>query len=433
MPRLDSSSEGSPSDTESDSSVHTIPNDPPLLTSFQGPVDDLEPSYDLGFFVSNTEPAPSALRQTTHVVRKLANKAKRASDTSRDSPSYPNKTPKHSGRQSASTSQYSGLDIQLDEVSEYSFDENTHEPITKEEDERSYSAFAAAPVAPIHPAFPRTAIDMFRQIFPTLPLNRSDLNNPVTNVLANAVVKQVPGLRRGFKVSKAQNLGSYLIQATGTILSGEDRCFKCSRGTGVYSECVVSDNPDVVYHSQGACGNCWYNRKGSSCSFRQTDAPDDGGEPAVMNPWAAGAAKSHQRTATPSDDGGDGHSPRQPPPTQSGYGGYGLNDYLSQQQTPAPKLETKLPNYRRPPATNTTPTTPAQAIDSSPPAPSGPSTSSDTLDSRVKAWESRYSGMATSTLLSTQEHLINWQEDLITRQLAMNKVMQARLKDKENL
>jgi hypothetical protein len=44
------------------------------------------------------------------------------------------------------------------------------------------------------------------------------------------------------------------------------------------------------------------------------------------------------------------------------------------------------------------------------------------LDDKVGKWEARYSGMAMPALLDTQRYLLEMQDDLMIRLLAVNKV-----------
>lgn len=58
-----------------------------------------------------------------------------------------------------------------------------------------------------------------------------------------------------------------------------------------------------------------------------------------------------------------------------------------------------------------------------------PAVGASWLDARVQAWESRYSAMTNESLLAAQEHLMEWQEDLSTRLMAMNKIILERLRE----
>jgi hypothetical protein len=46
----------------------------------------------------------------------------------------------------------------------------------------------------------------------------------------------------------------------------------------------------------------------------------------------------------------------------------------------------------------------------------------------VSVWKNRYSNMSTDALIAANEHLAEWQADLTTRLLAMNRVVLDRLK-----
>jgi hypothetical protein len=52
-------------------------------------------------------------------------------------------------------------------------------------------------------------------------------------------------------------------------------------------------------------------------------------------------------------------------------------------------------------------------------------------DDKVRVWESRYDKLSTENLLRAHEHLAEWQEDLTTRLMAMNRVVLMRLKAME--
>ena len=90
--------------------------------------------------------------------------------------------------------------------------------------------------------------------------------------LANLPVRQVPVLRRGWDDSKPQNLASYLMQATGRVVSPDRTCERCRKRNGVYDgACVVAGDPEIVAHTNNACANCWYGRNGFKCTLRSSN------------------------------------------------------------------------------------------------------------------------------------------------------------------
>jgi hypothetical protein len=112
--------------------------------------------------------------------------------------------------------------------------------------------------------------------------------------------------------------------------------------------------------------------------------------------------------------------PAQPgTPRLSVYPGY-LAAIASGTVTHGSALTAKaLPKTKATPSNNPAPTNNNPA----PPAHNGLSG-----DDRVRAWEKRYRAMPTEGLAATHEHLVEWQEDLSTRLVAMNRVLLERLK-----
>jgi len=113
------------------------------------------------------------------------------------------------------------------------------------------------------------AFQLLRQTLPYVHAKARDVPSKLRFIM-NLPVEQVPVLRKTFNNSKAQNIPSYLIQATGALLSQQAACERCQRQNGVYHGCVVSRDPLVNQVFRGACAGCWYGRMGSKCTLRYT-------------------------------------------------------------------------------------------------------------------------------------------------------------------
>ncbi|KAK0710135.1 hypothetical protein B0T26DRAFT_433140 [Lasiosphaeria miniovina] len=262
----------------------------------------------------------------------------------------------------------------------------------------SGSQFGVAPTAPqpqaqavLHPAFPRTALQLFGQIYPQFPVG--EIRNQHTIILANSIPRRLPTVQMAFNIDRSQNISSYFMHATGELLSSEQACRRCQRGSGRYAGCVVVKIPMILESTGGACANCWYNRQGSSCTFRTGGIREGDRLPDLKPPVVKNVTRTADRTV-----------------------------YAAPKGTPIsiPKI----------PANHITPDVIRHqaggrlAASASPPV-------ANALDTKVSSWESRYRKMSTARLVVVQEHLMEWQEDLNTRLIAMNTVFMARMNGPE--
>lgn len=272
-----------------------------------------------------------------------------------------------------------------------------------------------------HPAFPQTALDLFRQVMPEIDL--PERPSPLFQFLVDHPVRQVPVLCRPFNDSKPQNVVSYLMQASGTPLTREDSCKRCKNGSGVYAGCVILGGKVGDDYTLGACANCWYNRQGSKCSKRNPEKPK-GERPqrsALMG--ALGVTKTavpslsnrsfvtqtqpttSKETPVPIPVPKHHHSTA-PIPVPKPQGSSFTTSYTSGTTRTAGMGTTSIPDRDMPLAVKN--------------------------HMHVKAWEVRYSCMSIDELAKAQKHLTEWQEDLMTRLVALNKVLLNKLKEKES-
>jgi hypothetical protein len=141
--------------------------------------------------------------------------------------------------------------------------------------------------------------------------------------------------------------------------------------------------------------NCWYARQGSTCTFRQgmTTAPQrriTGGTP------------------TPAAQ------PKRPDAPTS---------------VPAPAAPTPIhPSYAAALATGAVAAAPAPTATA--PTNSSATSSNFSPGTKARVWETRYGSMDIDSLLRAHEHLEEWQEDLTTRLMAMNRVVLAKLMER---
>lgn len=212
-------------------------------------------------------------------------------------------------------------------------------------------------------------------------------------VLDSRLANRIPIVSDTFNGRETHNVGAFLMQAVGDVVPDSQRCSKCVRGTGVFSACVVLGDPELIAITGGACANCWHNRRGYRCSLRVALGPSQ-------------------------------TSFRPPKPPRRAARPPALNVLAS--STPAPVHPSYAAALAAAAATATAPTPASTSAPNS--TPQGRSLS---VEDRVRVWESRYRDMATDKLVAAQEHLNQWQEDLTTRMMAMNKVVLARLKRTE--
>ncbi|KAI1643222.1 uncharacterized protein F4817DRAFT_350412 [Daldinia loculata] len=82
--------------------------------------------------------------------------------------------------------------------------------------------------------------------------------------------------RKQFSAQRPLNINAAMLQACGTRKPYNNRCDNCTEGKGFWDSCVVA-SMGMEYDFGGACANCYYNSRGSSCSFfqrHQLDEPD---------------------------------------------------------------------------------------------------------------------------------------------------------------
>lgn len=212
------------------------------------------------------------------------------------------------------------------------------------------------------------------------------------------------------------------MQAIGDMVHEDEACDRCLRRSGVFpGHCVVVRHPAVLEVTGGACANCWYNRQGCLCSFRQSTPQSDQATPLVKR----------MQLSPPG-----GPVPEPPGPTPK------------PQQKPVPPAPASAPAPAAPihpsyaaalaAGSLTAGAVTTGAVAASPALNGSASASAANSkpkhlshDDKVRAWENRYGTMSTSSLLSAHEHLAEWQEDLTTRLLAMNKVVLKRLQERE--
>ncbi|KAK3361539.1 hypothetical protein B0T24DRAFT_671220 [Lasiosphaeria ovina] len=283
-----------------------------------------------------------------------------------------------------------------------------------------------APTAPqpqaqamLQPASPRTALQLFSQMYPQFPIR--EMRNKHTKTLANCLVRRVPTVRRPFRTEKALNIPSYFMQATGELLSGEQACGRCQRGSGRYAGCVVVNIPSTLILPRGACANCLYNRHGSICTLRTAgEIHEENRLPNLKPPVVNDVTRTADQTVYA--------APKETPiPTRQIPANHITSDvirhqaggYNAQQPQKDPQLPQSVTGILPPPVPP-----PRLAASASPPP-------ENALDTKVRSWESRYRKMSTASLVATQEHLMEWQEDTSTRLVAINRVFMARLKDQE--
>ncbi|KAK4135129.1 hypothetical protein BT67DRAFT_441561 [Trichocladium antarcticum] len=283
-------------------------------------------------------------------------------------------------------------DDEANDADEGDEDEDDDDDTPNHTDCASSASRAATPTVPtLHPAYPQTVRELYLSMFPH---EKSCWGGRLSPALDSCLAKRIPNVPGAFNSRETHNVGAFLIQAIGDVVPDSQRCGKCVRGTAVFSACVVLGDPELVPLTGGACANCWYNRRGYRCSLRVAPVPSQA---------SVRAPKPPRRAARP---------PALNVPASS---------------TPAPVH----PSYAAALAAAA-----AAAAAAPKPAPASASNSTPygrslSVEDRVRVWESRYGDMATDKLVAAQEHLNQWQEDLTTRMMAMNKVVLARLKRTE--
>ena len=239
---------------------------------------------------------------------------------------------------------------------------------------------------------------LFRKTFPQYaPSFQSYQPGNLFTYLASRPVKRTPVVSDRFNNKKRQNIPSYFIQATGDLVPEDRACIRCYRGNGVYGEvCVVVRDPKMLEITGGSCANCWYSRQGSLCTVREPN-PDAQSKPP---PTSKPPKPRLTRRPRPQQEG---PSLSQAPASAQLHPGYAAALAAAAAVTPAPVAPLTSPVH----------------------PPNGPS-----RDDKARVWETRYGGMSTENLLAAHEHLAEWQEDLTTRLLAMNRVVLERLRDR---
>ena len=262
--------------------------------------------------------------------------------------------------------------------------------------------------------------------------------------------------------NKTENFSAYFLQATGHLVPDEHACGRCKGVVikkpyvgGVFVGCVVFSNPEEAKLTGGACANCWFGRQGSRCQFR-----NPAGRPSRKERQAylyeqhqqQQNARSQAQIWNPSPS-----SLMSPPALPEGQGQQQFGNHtatgqvhpaflasvsstMSSQASPAP-VSAYTPSFTT--STSDYPHIDAQIahqrngepplLPPPQPRPTGlPGIDANTpRATRIAAWEARYRKMESKKLRSTHKHLIEWQEDLSARLMAMNKVLLDRLEKRE--
>ncbi|KAK4151576.1 hypothetical protein C8A00DRAFT_45241 [Chaetomidium leptoderma] len=330
----------------------------------------------------------------------LANKAKRKAGLEDDNDDHVAKTRRTEFSDSASAESDEDEDDDEDDEDEDDDDDEDDEDIPTHGDyvNQPFSA-DAGPVS--NGAVPKTALELLKQMHPHRRLPHTRPGN-IMHCLSPLPVKQIPVVTAGFNDSKRQNMVSFLMQAVGDVLPADKACSKCTKMNGVYrGACVVVRDPRVLNVTCGACANCWYGRTGYNCSLRRPPHAA-----AVRALPAAPAAGTASVKATPIP------VPQVPPPTHSRPPG------------PAPLH----PGYAAALASGAVAAAPASAATSN----GSPELATSLLrDQKASMWESLYRSMGTENLLRAHEGLVEQQDDLTTRLMALNRVVWERLRARE--
>ncbi|KAK1775371.1 hypothetical protein QBC45DRAFT_245352 [Copromyces sp. CBS 386.78] len=282
---------------------------------------------------------------------------------------------------------------------------------------------------PLHPDLVgMTALELFPHALPNFQLPQ--YLAPLARYLAERPIKRTPVFKKPFVDNKPDNFSAYFLQATGHLVPDEHACARCkgfkikkSNVGGTFVGCVVLADPEEAKLTGGACANCWYGRQGSLCSFR--------------NPPGKLARKSKEAYEQPRSQMSNPSLMSPPPPPEGQPMEYGQQFGNAGQVHPAflasvssaspaaytpseyPHIEAQIVHQRNgePPVL---------------PRPGLPGIDANTPHAnRIAAWETRYRKMETKKLRATQRNLIEWQEDLSTRLIAMNKVLLDRLEKRE--
>ncbi|KAK4096080.1 hypothetical protein N658DRAFT_490229 [Parathielavia hyrcaniae] len=215
-----------------------------------------------------------------------------------------------------------------------------------------------------------SALQLFKRMYPLVPL--VERPGGLFTYLADLPVKRIPNIQV-----------SFLMQAAGDPLPPGQGCAKCATGRGLYRRrCVVVRDPEVRYVTGGACANCLYGWQGSVCSLRSTMPTRD-----EMAQVAEAAAQE---------------APVQVPVPQ----GPGLS-------APSPAPAPLHPSHVAALASG--------AVAAPAPAAPAPAMASNN-EGLVADTPARHSPRSVRV-----KHLAEWQEDLTTRLMAMNRVILKRL------
>ncbi|KAH7629845.1 hypothetical protein B0T09DRAFT_340396 [Sordaria sp. MPI-SDFR-AT-0083] len=290
--------------------------------------------------------------------------------------------------------------------------------------------YPSADKFPLHPDLVgMTPVELFSHALPNFQLPHH--LPPVARHLADRPIKRTPILEKPFVDNKLDNFSAYFMQATSHLVPDEHACARCkgvkikkSYVGGTFAGCVVFADSEDAKLTGGACANCWYGRQGSVCSFRN---------PAGRLPKKSKEAYGQPRPQTSNP------SLMSPPPPPEGqpieYGQQFGNTgqvhpaFLASVSSASPAAYTPFSDYPHIEAqivhqdNGELPVLPRRGL---------PGIDANTPHAnRIAAWETRYRKMDTKKLRAAQRHLIEWQEDLSTRLMAMNKVLMDRLEKKE--
>ncbi|KAL2016784.1 hypothetical protein VTK56DRAFT_2997 [Thermocarpiscus australiensis] len=418
----------SPEDTDSDpesqdssdsESVHTIVHNPSKEESAEASRSLSE--YAVDIFTSRISQSESLSRNGDHEDADPSNATKRKAES-------PGNGHVVKARRTSSSSESSSdsSDSDVEDIPAYAG--YVEQSFSASEDPEPVVSKSETVTTPSwHPSFPKTARELYHHMFPEFAAQPLDLARygALMKLLSQRPVRQIPRVSPKWTSAKPQNVHSFMMQATGDVVPDHERCDKCARGRGgVYKGCVVVRDRDIMAVTGGACANCWYMRQGSLCSFRT-------GRTTSAAKRVTPLASSEVNTLSADSDS----TPARAIPAK---------------QTPVPAPKLPSPSSTLPPNGTPKPAAPIHpsfvaalasgALASTPASVSTPDTTSTaflgvarnlSLDDNVRAWETRYGGMSTEALLATQEHLMEWQEDVTARLMAMNRVVLQRLKEKE--
>ncbi|SPQ23428.1 d063680d-8317-4bf1-bfc3-d4c6a98823ea [Thermothielavioides terrestris] len=326
----------------------------------------------------------SAQRPGNHVTGKLVNRAKRKAESdSGTSLGRAAKTRRRTGPSESQTPPSSDSDSDDDDIPNIKA-EPARPLVVADEVTTNGSTTKAA----LHPSFPRTVRSFIRELFPHLEPSKYSAQYMT---LSNLPVKRIPAPAPSFTDHKPQNALSLAMQAAGDLVPEHERCAKCARGSGIYSGvCVVVRDPAVLKWTGGSCANCYYNRHGCLCSLRR------------------------QTTSAVTTQDVDSPTSEQPAAKQT--------------PVPVPQIPASAPAPLHP---SYVASLASAAVSATPAHSKTTSVAQRSHDENLRNWEARYDSMSVDELMTAQAHLLEWQQNLTVRLVAMNHAVLKRLKAKK--